>query len=227
MKWSRIRFVGMAAILFDAFYAGPALGVEQPLTSTTQSLEGGHMADELVLETRFEVTPNSLNLTYKVENRGNLDAYLLNRLYRPGPPMDLSPDLVYTRLERNLKAVVLEKKIANIPGDRNVAAPVAPFVTPVRSGASFSETIRVPIPVNEYREYSLLGHPKNPPRLVEYQRASFTLGFYWSAPGVVDQTQNYDGVTVVIPRFPPGMRPLFGELSGDSGAIKIPVIETN
>ena len=108
----------------------------------------------LEMQARFEVAGQQLVLEYEVRNRGSRDVYLLNRLYRSTPAWQLGPDVVYVELVPGTRTVRLLKKLADLPSGVDVTAPVAPFVTPLRAGGTFRETVRVPLPVREHREYS-------------------------------------------------------------------------
>jgi hypothetical protein len=176
----------------------------------------------LEMSATFTIADDHLVLRYRVNNSGPVDAYLLNRLYRTSPEWNLSPDVVYVELERAKETVWLSKRLADVP--LNVTAPVAPFVTPVRAGDSFTEDVRVPLPVEEYWEY--------PPRDLSdetreqtYRAVYFTLGYYWRPDGTREETREIHGTAVVMPRTPPGVPLQFGRLESRTQALAIPVLE--
>lgn len=180
----------------------------------------------LTLSTAFEVQPAHLVLRYEVTNHAARDAYLLNRLFRTTPQWNISPDVIYVHLEPETETVWLNKKLADIPSGVNVAAPVAPFVTPLRAGTLFRETVRVPLPVREYRQYSMGPPPDEKSATTRvYKYVYFTLGYYWRPEGTTEMTQVVQGSEVVMPRTPPGKPLEFGRLVTERYRLDIPVIE--
>jgi hypothetical protein len=178
----------------------------------------------LEMSATFTIADDHLVLRYRVNNSGPVDAYLLNRLFRTSPEWSLSPDVVYVELDHDAQTVWLSKRLADLPEGVNITAPVAPFVTPVRAGASFTEDVRVPLPVAEYWEYP-------PPNLGEatrertYRAVYFTLGYYWRPDGTREETRDIHGTAVVMPHTPPGVRLQFGRLESKTVPLALPVIE--
>jgi hypothetical protein len=176
----------------------------------------------LQMQARLEIEGEHLVLAYEVRNSGSRDAYLLNRLYRTTPVWDISPDVVYAHLDSSTRTVRLVKKVADLPTGVHVTAPVAPFVTPLRAGGTFRERVRVPIPVREYRQYSMRGpEPPGAPRTAVYENVSFTLGYYWRIEGTREETRQIQGSDVVFPSAPRGGHVEFGVL--ESGPVRIAV----
>ena len=190
------------------------------------------MTESINLSAVFSIENEELVLVYEVTNNDTLDVYLLNRLFRSTPAWELSPAVIYVHLQRDDKTVWLNKKIADIPKDVNVTAPVSPFVTPVRSGAAFKEEVRIPLPVVEYRQYGAYGGGpseaarKSEPVPVTYEYVFFTLGYFWGAKGTTEETRDIQGTEVIIPTLPPEARPpRFGELHTELKRLDIPVLE--
>jgi hypothetical protein len=182
-----------------------------------------HPVPELPFHTRLEVTAKVLLLHYAVENRGSRDAYLLNRVHDQS--LQTSPDLVYIELAHEQRVVRAYKNIPPIPPGMSPTMPAAPYVTPVRAGQSFRETVRMAVPVREYSAYAAV--PEHG-RTVQYAGLAFVLGFYWSVPGMKEHTQEIvPGVEVIIPIPPPGMGIEFGELSSGVMPGDFPVVETS
>jgi len=185
--------------------------------------------EHLDFSARFTLSEKELLLAYEVTNRSTRDIYLLNRLFRSTPKWEFGADVVYVHLIPETKTVWLNKKLADIPSDVLVNAPVAPFVTPVRAGAHFAEEVRLPLPVKEYRQYR--GSPKTQTGHREtavsmYESVFFTLGYYWSTPGTRESVRGVQGEEVIIPQVPPAERPLrFGDLTSDRTRMYIPVLE--
>lgn len=179
----------------------------------------------LELHARFEVADEQLVLDYEVRNGTPRDVYLLNRLYRSTPAWQMGPDLVYIELISGTKTVRLFKKLADLPKGVNVTSPVAPFVTPLRAGGTFHETVRVPLPIREYLEYSMRGpRPAGEPKIAVYQTVTFTLGYYWKVEGTREETRQIQGTEVVMPIGPRDKRPEFGVLESGTVRLEVPVV---
>lgn len=179
----------------------------------------------LEMHARFEVAGEHLVLDYEVRNGTPRDAYLLNRLYRSTPAWQIGPDIVYVELVPGTKTVRLFKKLADLPKGVNVTSPVAPFVTPLRAGGTFHETVRVPLPIREYLEYSRRGpRPAGEPGTAVYENVTFTLGYYWKVDGTREETRQIQGTEVVMPITPRGKRPEFGLLESGAVRLEVPVV---
>jgi len=179
----------------------------------------------LDLHARFEIAGQHLVLDYEVRNRGARDAYLLNRLYLSVPTLQIGPDVVYVELVPGTRTVRLFKKLADLPKGVTVTAPVAPFVTPLRAGEKFHETVRVSLPVHEHMEYSMRGpQPAGEPQSVVFQNVSFTLGYYWRVEGTLEETRQIQGTEVVMPIGPRDKRPEFGLLESGPVRLDVPVV---
>jgi hypothetical protein len=177
---------------------------------------------ELLLQTRLELTPDALLLRYSVENRAARDAYLLNRVHDQS--LATNPDLIYIELDRERRVVRTYKKVPNIPKGMSPTMPAAPYITPLRAGQSFDETVRIALPV---REYSAYAPAPERGRTVVYAALTFALGYYWSVPGMKERTQEIiPGVEALIATPPPGLRIEFGELSSNVLQANLPVLET-
>jgi len=104
---------------------------------------------------------------------------------------------------------------------------VAPFVTPVRAGSSFTEDVRVPLPIEEYLQYPPPDHQDRTgkTRDATYHAVYFTLGYYWRPEGTREETREVQGEPVVMPRTPPGVPLQFGRLESKSMPAELPVLE--
>ena len=178
----------------------------------------------LELHAHFEVAGQNLVLDYEVRNGTPRDVYLLNRLYRSMPTWHLGPDVIYIELIPGTKTVRLFKKLADLPKGVNVTSPVAPFVTPLKAGGTFHETVRIPLPVREYLEYSRSGPrpPAEAPTAV-FERVTFTLGYYWKVEGTREEVRQIQGTEVVMPIGPRDRRPEFGLLESGPVRLDVPV----
>lgn len=163
--------------------------------------EKARMAD-LHLTAEAHVDQGILSLTYRVENSSDRDVYLLNRVH----DNSLLPkaNIVYVELFRAERTLHAYKDVPPIPDGFSPVMPHFPYVTPLRAKQSVSETLSIPVPVREFRAYVAKA-----PEVVEarYDRLRFSLGYYWSVPGMKEDTRKLqDGTEVVVPRAPPGFR---------------------
>ena len=183
------------------------------------------MKDPLELSVSFSLSGRHLVATYAVINRQRRDAYLLNRLYRFTPEIEINPDIVYVHLDQGNRLVWLNKKVPDLPSGAMVTSPVAPFVTPLRSGSEFKEEFRITVPVREYREYSNALQDEQEPREEVYNGAYFSLGYYWRQDGTTEEEREIDGTTVILTRAPtPYQPPEAGLLESPVTELDIPVL---
>jgi hypothetical protein len=157
-----------------------------------------------------DVHDGKLVIQYTVRNRGHRDAYLLNRLHRASPP-EMSSDIAYVELDRSQGVIEVSKRIADAPatGGSGPPVPVAPYVTPVRAGQTFDETIRLALPVRIYREYGRSPAPDpQRERVSEYRGVRLVLGYYWRDPGVTETS----GIVLEQPVLIPGSFPRYPEM---------------
>ena len=184
------------------------------------------MNDPIQLSAKFAVDTKQLILKYEVVNRSSRDAYLLNRLYRSAPSLDMNPDVIYVHLDSKTETVLLSKKLEDLPQGISVTAPIAPFVTPLRAGASFREEVHVPIPVEEYRQYPTGATAEGgTPKSRIFKNVRFTLGYYWRPEGTKEETSQIQGTEVIVPKTPPGKAIEFGRLEVGPTRLDIPVLE--
>jgi hypothetical protein len=182
---------------------------------------GRRMAD-LQLLAHLERAGDALLLHYSVENNAARDAYLLNRVHDQS--LQTTSDFVYIDFDRERRLVSAYKKVPAIPAGMAPTMPAAPYVTPLRAGQRFSETLRIALPVHEYSAYAPLPENGQP---ASYRGLRFTLGYYWSLPGMKERTQQIiPGVEALVTTPPPGSPIEFGELQSDVMPSNIPVVET-
>ncbi len=179
--------------------------------------------NQISIVTKAEIQGDRLLVSYGVENKADRDVYLLNRVHNKAG--QLSPDFAYVELHTADHSVWIYKKIPDLPAGVQMAMPEAPYVTPVRAGKRFAETINLPVPLHEYRAYdprpadSLVEHPAT------YSSVRVTVGYYWSVAGMKEMTDKVAGTEVILPQAPPRTRLEFGELNGPSMHLSVPVLE--
>lgn|GEM_PF-3227147 len=175
---------------------------------------------DLHMSLSAEIVDGVLLMQYTVVNSSNRDVYLLNRVYDSS--MQPKPDLIYIELLAGERTVHAYKDIPPIPEGFAPAMPHCPYVTPVRAHQRYAETVHIPAPVREFRAYF-----EQPSRLVEatYPLLSFSLGYYWSVPGMKEPTERLNsGVEVLLPEPPPRTKLEGGSLI-ERSRLSIPVLE--
>lgn len=93
-------------------------------------------------------------LAYAVRNAGAAEIFLFNRLYTDVDAAGrylLEPDLCLVEVREG--AVVVAKKIAELPPLTFVEARNVPCVTVVAPGGTFTETITLPVPLAPWSPY--------------------------------------------------------------------------
>jgi hypothetical protein len=121
-----------------------------------------------------EQTDTALSLRYRVRNRSESDAYLVNRLFRlgaQGPEVD--PGLVYITREDD-GGVTLRKQMLPVPDHVKVETPELPYVTRLAAGGIFEETLRVGLPLVPYSPYE---SAQGPVGLGDIAMLRLTLGY--------------------------------------------------
>ncbi len=179
--------------------------------------------DQISILTKAEIQGSRLLVSYGVENKADRDIYLLNRVHDKSGR--INPDLTYVELHRADKTVWISKKIPDLPAGVQMAAPEAPYVTAVRAGTRFAETLHLPLPIHEYLAYD----PRPADSLEEhaetYSGVRVTIGYYWAVPGMKEVADKVFGTDVILPQAPPRTRLDFGVLSGPLMQVSVPVVE--
>ncbi len=104
------------------------------------------------LEFRLEQKDSSLQVEYKVKNTTKETIYLFNVLLDMNAAEAVSPEPVYSCLRDN-GTLVIAKRIVPLPAIASVELRDIPYVTKIESGKEYSETLNVPIPLDEYNPY--------------------------------------------------------------------------
>src|SRR5262245_19890596 len=116
--------------------------------------------DDLTLSVRAGIADGRLHVQYTVANHRSRDAYLLNRLFTTSGEPRMSPDIAYVELDEAERIARIFKGMFPLPpGMSGPPVPIAPYVSPVRAGASFTETIKLVLPLRIYREYGRSPRP--------------------------------------------------------------------
>jgi len=175
----------------------------------------------LELSMRVDIDPSVARVHYVVKSRAPRVAYLLNLLHL-GTPESVDPQLVYVEFEPRARMVIVEKRVPDLPTDRNVYQPVAPYVTRLSPGGEFAETLSLALPIRERREYD--GADDRPLAHERYNTLRLRLGYYLAPEGTREEYQDAGERRLVLPRVPPGTRPEFGELVAEQSALSLSVI---
>lgn len=179
----------------------------------------------LELALRAVVQNDVLACSYVVRNDGDRDVYLLNRLFTSSPPL-MSPDIAYVELDLASRVIEVSKGLAELPpGISGPPVPVAPYVSPVRAGGTFGETVHIALPVRTRREYGRSPQPRPPgdEKIEEFSGVSFSVQWYPRAPGVTEVHNSAFGQQVIMPTGYRSMPPIEW-LRSDVVALRIPVV---
>lgn len=115
-------------------------------------------ADCTLLVTLSQPTPDLLRLHYHVHNRREWPLYLLNQLWQDihrntadQPVFEVLPNLV--NVVPSPETVTVSKTVVDVPFPLVMEVRHIPCMTRVEVGASFEETIALPLPLMPYTVY--------------------------------------------------------------------------
>ena len=160
---------------------------------------------DIQLSAEVSLTADRLVLSYRIDNTGGSDIYLLNKVYKALPKPEIDKDFAYVFLTEQ-GGLYIEKDIPPVPGGRSPTSLVAPYMSVVRAGASFTETVEFALPVRQYIEYSDNTPPADPQkdRVVMANGLVFSIGYFVRAPGATERFEQRFGHEVVLLQNPPG-----------------------
>lgn len=160
---------------------------------------------DLTFEAKAAVSGQQLVLGYRVTNRSRRDVYLLNRLYRSTPAWRMSPDIAFVEFDQPAATVRVSKRIPFLPAGVKAASPYIPFVTPIRAQQSFSEIIRLALPLEEFKQFGNVPPPEGAKKtLISFERVGLSIEYYWRAPGASEDELVAQETEVIVPRIPAG-----------------------
>jgi hypothetical protein len=195
-----------------------------------QQIERKSVSGSLEMTTAVTVEGKELVLRYKVINHDRRDVYLYNRLNDLSPKKTIDRNLIYVHFDPRSKTVLLSKRVERWPGWMSPTVVANPDVTPLRANSTFSEEVRIPIPMRPYDQY----RPYDGRAEVKiFSRVRFTLGYRWRLEGTREETVNFSGTQVVYPVWPkdaPADRydsAALGELKSEDMKLDLPVILPN
>lgn len=108
----------------------------------------------VILEVGPQLQADALNLRYEARNGRGKPIYLLNVLWawdRNGKYVP-SPSPVYACM-KGKNQLHLALQVLPLPRRREVELRNVPFATKVEAGQSFSKSLRLPLPIDEYNTY--------------------------------------------------------------------------
>jgi hypothetical protein len=106
------------------------------------------------LEETLEVTPDRIEIAYRLENPSSADAYVLDALFTldDGPPR-IHDALVYTLVEGDLLRLVRAALV--IPPGAQMEAPEMPYARRLPAGGTLTGRISAPLPLDYQDPYDL------------------------------------------------------------------------
>jgi hypothetical protein len=163
------------------------------------------MLDRVSLDCRLAQSPGGLEVTYTITNGGDVDIGAFNRLQgiATDGALDFSPDSIFTDIDGDLLRLL--KMALPIPAGLRVTAYVPPYATLVPSGKSFTEQVRVPLPVKVRQPFkrALIRGEVVPVKPVTAKRAEVVLGvFPLVACGLAPEHPAFPDVMTAAPPDP-------------------------
>lgn len=164
--------------------------------------------DGLALETKVTADDKHLFVHYTVKNTEATTAYLLNLVNLPekGFPR-VHKDNAYVYVDGS--ELLVEKAIPEIPRGVRPYEPVTPYMSPLRPGASFEETVELPLPIHDSRPYR--GGPPGDEQ-VRVEAVRFSLGYFRVPEGTTDWPIPAGDATAVQFDTPGNTLPKAGQL---------------
>lgn len=154
------------------------------------------MTQQIRFHTSLQVRDRHLKLAYQVENLGPRELYLTNHAVRVEPGKGQIPDrtVAFVYLLEDRKTVHITKRRPPIP--HKLVQPRNHFVTPVRPGETFSEEIKIVLPVeqNDPNEGKPLVIHKEVHE--DFNRVTFSLGYIEGSSAMRALAKEYQGEKV-------------------------------
>lgn len=165
--------------------------------------------DGLALETKVTADDKHLFVHYTVKNTEATTAYLLNLVDLPDAKgfTRVHKDNAYVYVDGS--DVLVEKAIPAIPPGVRPYEPVTPYMTALRPGASFEETVELPLPIHDSRPYR--GGPPGDEQ-VRVEAVRFSLGYFRVPEGTTDWPIPAGDATAVQFDTPGNTLPKAGQL---------------
>jgi hypothetical protein len=179
---------------------------------------------DIQLSAELSLAADRLVLSYRVENTGRSDVYLVNKVYKALPKAEINKDFAYVWLTEQ-GGLYIEKDVPPVPQGLSPTSLVVPYMTVVRAGASFAETVELPAPVRQYIEYVDNTPPADPQkeRVVTASGVVFSIGYFVRPPGATERFEQQLGEEVVLFQNPPGARARHEKLAVGPFAAEVPV----
>lgn len=179
--------------------------------------------DDLTFVVRAAVKDQQLVAGYRVTNQSRRDVYLLNRLYRSTPAWSVSGDIAFVEFDRPASLVSVSKRIPTLPAGMTPTHPYKPFVTPVRSRQSFSEVIRLPLPLIEFKQFGNTPPADDrEPEEIMLRGLTLQIQYYWRPEGTEEVMVPVQGNIELMPRTPHGKNPELNVLQSAVLAVTAP-----
>jgi len=178
---------------------------------------------DIQLSAELSLAADRLVLSYRIENTSGSDIYLLSKVYKALPTAAIDKDFAYVWLTEQ-GGLYIEKDIPPVPQGLSPTSLVVPYMSVVRAGASFAETVDLPVPVRQYIEY-LDNTPPDPQkdRVVTASGVVFSIGYFVRPPGATERFEQQLGEEVVLFQNPSGARARHEKLAVGPFDIEVPV----
>jgi len=179
---------------------------------------------DIQLSAEVSLASGRLVLSYRVDNTGGSDVYLVNKVYKALPKAKIDKDFAYVFLTEDSQ-LAIEKDIPPVPTGLSPTSLVVPYMTVVRAGKSFAETVELAVPVRQYIEYLDNTPPVDPndERVVNASGVVFSLGYFVRPPGATERFEQALGEEVVLFQNPPDARARHDRLAVGPFPIEVPV----
>lgn len=162
----------------------PSVEREQDMTSKSTTV---------TLQTQAEIRDNRLIIQYKVFNGLDKAIFLTNRIFQWTPEgMSVDPNLVYSDVMNGTLRLV--KACLPVPDELDVESPIAPYLTELPGGETFTETLSIPLPLIPYHPYDQTKFSESP---AIFSSVQFVVGWLPVGTVLVQSQQRPDGETLL------------------------------
>ena len=108
---------------------------------------------DIQLSAEVSLAADRLVLSYRVDNAGGADIYLDQQGLQGAAEGRDRQGLRLRLPDARTVELAIEKDIPPVPAGLSPTSLVVPYMTVVRAGASFAETVELAVPVRQYIEY--------------------------------------------------------------------------
>ncbi len=134
-------------------------------------------ASNLTARANLDLEQDRLKIAYTIKNGSPDRICVFNRLFDEGDSsFDLNPNRAYLSVEGS-DAVVITKRIIDIPDGMDVERPECPYMSCIEPGATFAEEFELAVPLRLDHPYVASYQKGQQEQIVKRNRILFSVGY--------------------------------------------------